>query len=138
MHDVGSHAHKPVVLLHSWPVPHAAQLAPAVPHEMVDSDAHATHVPVESQQPCGHELASHTQLPVVLHSCPVGQALHATPPVPHDVADSPESGSHTPLLQQPAHAPPPHVHMPALHAPPVEHMPQATPPVPHSDEDCEP
>jgi hypothetical protein len=63
--------------------------------------------------------------------------LHATPPVPHEVADSPESGSHTPLLQQPAHAAPPHVHMPALHAPPPEHMPHATPPVPHSDEDCD-
>jgi hypothetical protein len=67
-HDVGSQAHTPAALLHSWPAPQGEHAAPAVPHEVVVSDAQATHVPVESQQPCGHDVASHTQLPVVLHS----------------------------------------------------------------------
>lgn len=75
---------------HFWPVPHGEQAAPAVPHDGVDSDAHAWHVPSAAQQPLGHEFASHTQLPAVLHSCPDGQAVQATPLVPHDVFDCPE------------------------------------------------
>jgi hypothetical protein len=36
------------------------------------------------QQPAGHELASQTQVPVVvLHACPVAHDPHAAPPVPH-------------------------------------------------------
>jgi hypothetical protein len=42
------------------------------------------------QQPLGHEVASHTQTPVVvLHSWPWSQGEHAAPAVPHDVVDSP-------------------------------------------------
>jgi hypothetical protein len=38
------------------------------------------------QHPFGHDLASQTQVPVlVLHSCPDGHALQATPPVPQVV-----------------------------------------------------
>ena len=36
--DVASQTHCPVVVLHSWPVPHAAQVAPPVPHEEDVSD----------------------------------------------------------------------------------------------------
>jgi hypothetical protein len=32
-HEVASQTHWPVLLLHSWPDPHAAQVAPNVPHE---------------------------------------------------------------------------------------------------------
>jgi len=89
-HEVASQTHVPLLLLHSSPVPHAEQFAPPVPQEPLDSDAHASHVPVGPplQHPLGHELASHTQLPVALHSWPAGHALHAAPPVPHEVLDS--------------------------------------------------
>ena len=36
--DVASHTHAPVVLLHSWPIAHGPQAAPAMPHEVFDSD----------------------------------------------------------------------------------------------------
>ncbi len=38
-HEVASHTHCPVVLLHSWPVPQAPHAAPAAPHPAVVSDA---------------------------------------------------------------------------------------------------
>jgi hypothetical protein len=38
-HELASHTHVPVVVLHSWPVVHATQAAPAVPHVGFDSDA---------------------------------------------------------------------------------------------------
>ena len=37
--DVTSQTHCPVALLHSCPVAHAPQIAPAAPHEAFDSDA---------------------------------------------------------------------------------------------------
>ncbi len=82
--------HVPLLTLHVCPVPHAPQVAPAVPHDGVDSDPHGSHVPVGPplQQPMGQEVASQTQLPVPLHSCPDRHALHAAPPAPHDAVDS--------------------------------------------------
>jgi len=89
------------------------------------------------QHPFGHDVASQTQLPAELHSWPVGHALHVVPAAPHDVADSPENGSHVlPAVQQPAQAVPPHVHAPPVHVPPLAHEPHAAPPIPHSDDDC--
>jgi hypothetical protein len=38
-HEVASQTHWPVVLLHSWPLAHAEQLPPRVPHEVFDSEA---------------------------------------------------------------------------------------------------
>lgn len=38
-HEVASQTHLPVVLSHSWPSEHPAQVAPPVPHEVYDSDA---------------------------------------------------------------------------------------------------
>ena len=38
--------HVPLLLLQSSPIPHAEQVAPAVPHEPLDSAAHSSHVPV--------------------------------------------------------------------------------------------
>ena len=90
-HDVASQMHVPFALLHSSPVAHGAQVAPAVPHEGVDSPTHGSHVPVGPplQHPWGHDVASQTQVPLVLsHSVPVEQAAHATPPVPHEFCDS--------------------------------------------------
>jgi hypothetical protein len=89
-HDAASHTQAPVVRLHSWPVPHGEQAAPAVPHDTFDSDAHAWHVPSAAQHPLGHDFASQTQPPVGLQSWPAGHAAHAAPPLPQEELDSPE------------------------------------------------
>ncbi len=92
-------------LTHASPPGHAAHAAPLVPQEEDDSDWYGTHV-VPLQHPAEHEFPSHTHLPPT-HSCPVphaapvpqvhtplvhespdGQAAQATPPVPHEEADS--------------------------------------------------
>jgi hypothetical protein len=119
-------------------VAHAAQVAPPVPHEVFDSDAYASQVPVDVQQPEGHDVALQTHCPVlVLHFWPVAHALHDAPPAPHDVSDSLESASHALPLQQPAHDVPPQEHVPLVHDCPEPQGPHAAPPVPHSLEDCE-
>jgi hypothetical protein len=41
------------------------------------------------------------------------------------------SGSHAPPVQQPAHDPPPQLHVPFVHESPAPHEPHAAPPVPH-------
>ena len=41
----------PVVVLHVWPTPQGEQAAPAVPHDVGDSDAQAWQVPLAVQQP---------------------------------------------------------------------------------------
>jgi hypothetical protein len=92
-------------------------------------------VPVAVQQPFGHEVASHTQCPLPLHSCPLGQAVQASPPAPHEVLDSLDRASHVLLLQQPGQVVPPHVHAPWEHVLPVVHVPHAAPPLPHSEAD---
>jgi hypothetical protein len=53
---------------HDWPLTHGAQAAPALPHLVASCDVNATHAPVASQQPFGHDLASHTHRPLALHS----------------------------------------------------------------------
>ena len=74
----------------------------------------------------------HTQLPVPLQVCPVGQGAHAAPPAPHELLDSPEYSSHVPELQQPlVHWVPPHEQEPAVHVSPLPQEPHARPPVPH-------
>ncbi len=96
-------------------------------------------MPLEVQQPLGHEVASHTHCPVVLlHSWPLGQAEQVAPPAPHDVFDSLESASQVPPpMQQPAHPPLPHEHAPLAHVSPVPQALQAAPPVPHWEADCD-
>jgi len=49
--------------------------------------------------------------------------------------DSPDSSSHVPPLQQPAHEPPPQLHVPLEHESPVLHALQAAPPAPHWPDD---
>ena len=136
-HEVESQTHVPGVapdLLHSRPLPHPPQLTPPVPQEPLLSAAYSSHVPVVPplQQPRAHEVASQTHWPVaVLHSLPDGQAPHEAPPAPHDPLFSLESASQDVPLQQPAHAPPPHVHTPLEQLCPLPHGPQLAPPVPH-------
>lgn len=108
-----------------------------MPHEDVDSEAHGWQAPPAVQHPLGHDVASHTQLPAVLQSCPAAHALHVVPPAPHDADDSPEIDSHVlEVLQQPAQAAPPHEQAPPEHDSPVAHEPHVAPPLPHSDPDC--
>jgi hypothetical protein len=110
------------------------QVAPAVPHEVLLSFAHASHVPVGPplQQPFGHEVASHTHWPVaVLHSVPEGHAAQFAPLEPQEPLFSLPRASQVVPVQQPAHAPPPQVHAPIEHAWPPPHGLHAAPPVPH-------
>jgi hypothetical protein len=39
------------------------------------------------QQPSGHVVASHVQLPLVVSQTPLPHAPHAAPPVPHCAPD---------------------------------------------------
>jgi hypothetical protein len=88
------------------------------------------------QHPFGHEVASHTQRPLPLHSCPLWQAVQASPPEPQEALDSLDRASHVLFLQQPGQEVPPQVHAPLEHVLPVEHIPHAAPPLPHSVADC--
>ncbi len=135
-HEVASHTHLPVLLLHSWPDEQAAHVAPPVPHEVFDSAVYASHVPVVPplQQPFGHVLASHEQVPLVVSHSPLVHDTHAAPPVPHIVADSEVYATHVLPLQQPfGHEVALHTHCPlvVLHICPVPHAAHAAPPVPH-------
>jgi hypothetical protein len=137
-HDTASHTHCPVVGLHSWPAVHAAHAAPPVPHDMADSCAKGWHLPAAVQQPFGHDVASHTQLPVPSHSRPAAHALHATPAAPQDELVSADGCSHVPpAVQHPAHALPPQVHAPSEHDSVPPQAAHATPPVPHALLVCE-
>jgi hypothetical protein len=90
-HEVASQTHCPVVWLHSWPVAHAPQVAPPVPHEPVDSEAYASHVPEVPplQQPFGQVLASHAQSPLVVSQRLFAHGAQATPEAPQVDADCP-------------------------------------------------
>ena len=137
-HELASHAHAPVVVLQAWPDGHAAQLAPPLPHEALDSAAYGSHTPPDVQQPSGQEAGLHAHCPVVvLHCSPAGHAAHVAPAAPHEALDSLASGSHLPSLQHPTHAVPPQVHSPSAHDCPEAHAPQAAPPAPHTLDDCD-
>jgi hypothetical protein len=84
-HDVASHTHWPVDLLHSLPLAHPAHVAPPLPHDVFDSLAYASHVPVAPplQQPLGHVFASHLQAPTVVSQSPFAHDVHDAPPAPH-------------------------------------------------------
>jgi hypothetical protein len=84
-HEVASQTHWPVLVLHSWPVAHPPQVAPAVPHEPLDSEAYASHVPLAPplQHPFGHVFESQAQAPMLMSHKPFAQVAHAAPPAPH-------------------------------------------------------
>jgi hypothetical protein len=97
--DAGVHWQTPVAP-HTCMLPHAAHAAPAAPHFAVVCAARRTHAPFASQQPFGHELASHTHLPpATSQRWPAMQVEQAAPAVPHAVSPA---VVHCPvLLQQP-------------------------------------
>ena len=113
-HDVESHTHWPVVVLHSCPAAQPVHVAPPVPHEPFPSDAYGSHV-LPLQQPLGHEAEVQTHVPVPLHACPVAQAAQLTPPAPHWPLVSPPRATQLPPAQQPEHDPPPQLHEPLEH-----------------------
>jgi hypothetical protein len=88
--DAALHTHCPLVVSHTSFVGQAAHVAPAVPHEVIDSEAYASQVPLAPplQQPFGHVFASHAQTPSVVSQSPLGHDAHAAPPVPHCAGDS--------------------------------------------------
>jgi hypothetical protein len=129
-HRVSLQVHAPLVQS-GCGCAHGAQFAPPVPQDVADCAEYASHTP-PLQQPLGQEVASQTHCPVaLLHSWPAGHAVHVAPPAPHDVLDSPDSGSQVLPLQQPAHAPPPQLHVPLEHVSPVPQALHAAPPLPH-------
>jgi hypothetical protein len=87
------------------------------------------------QQPIGHDAAVQTHCPLPLHTWPDAHAEQAAPALPHDVADSLDSASHVPPLQQPGHDVPPQEHSPPEHDCPEEHALHAAPPMPQSAPD---
>jgi hypothetical protein len=128
---------------------HAAQASPVVPHAVLDG---VMHWPVTLQQPLGHDVASHTQAPPVVHRCPVGHAgpePHMHEPSTHTFArftghmtqlppSSPQfvrfgAGTHASPLQQP-----PHEALSHTHSPPTQRCPAAHgAPAPHAHSPCE-
>lgn len=111
-----------------------AQVAPAVPHDVLSSDAHGSQLPVGPplQQPFEHDVESQTHWPVTLsHSSPVLQPPQVAPLAPHELLLSLARGSHEVPLQQPAQAPPPHEQTPLEQACAPPHEVQSAPLVPH-------
>lgn len=76
------------------PVGQAAHIAPPVPHELGPiCAAYSSHLPAAVQQPVGHVLASHTQVPLVVLPLlvshrPFAQGAQLAPEAPHCVGDS--------------------------------------------------
>jgi hypothetical protein len=88
---------------HSRPAEQPLHVAPALPHEVLDSDAYGSHVPLEPplQHPLGQVLSSHWHVPFVLSQRPFGHGAHFAPAVPHADDDSAPYGRHVLPLQQP-------------------------------------
>lgn len=90
-HDCALQTHWPA-LLHACPEGHAAHVAPPVPH-VAPCAAYSSHLPAAVQQPVGHVLASHTQVPLVVlpllvSQRPFAQGAQVAPEAPHWVGDS--------------------------------------------------
>jgi len=96
-HEVASQTHRPVGL-HSWPAAHALHAAPVAPHDVLDSLASSSHVPLAAQHP-GHDDPPQVHAPLEQAS-PVPQAEHTRPPVPHSVDDCAAMGTHWPAASQ--------------------------------------
>jgi hypothetical protein len=130
-HDAASQTHAPVLLSHSCPAPQALHVAPAAPHDAVDSLASGSHdAPV--QQPA-HDPPPHVQAPLAQES-PLPHALHATPAVPHWLDDCVAYSTQVLPLQQPVgHEVASQTHPPVAlsHSWPDRHAPQVAPPAPH-------
>ncbi len=141
-HDAALQMHWPVVVLQTWPFPHAAQVTPKAPQEELFSEAYASHVPAVPplQQPPGQVFESHEQVPLVLSQRPFVQLPQAAPPTPHCVLDCEAYGTQVLPLQQPfGHEVASHTHPEELleHSSLVEQAPHTAPATPHDALVCE-
>jgi hypothetical protein len=69
------------------PEPQAPQAAPFVPQVLVFCAEVATHLPVESQQPLGHDAGVQAQRPALLQAWPLAQGPQVAPAVPQAFID---------------------------------------------------
>lgn len=130
-HEVASHTHAPVLVLHSSPVLHAAQATPPAPQDMLFSLPSASQVPL-AQHPV-HATPPHVHEPIE-HDSLAAHDAHVAPPLPHEVPLCAAKGSHVPVAP-PAQQPfgqevASHTQAPALHSRPAPHDAHATPPLP--------
>ena len=101
-----------------------------MPHEVPVCEAYFSHVPPLAQQPVGHVVASHEQVPLVVSHSPLEHAEHVAPAVPHDAADCDPQDSHVPFgppLQHPLgqeFASQTHFPLLVLHSSPAAHPAQ--------------
>ncbi len=121
---------------------HGPQLAPCVPHEVMDCEDVVSHVPPVPplQQPLGQVLASHAHAPEVGSQSPFAQGKHDAPPTPHEAPDWEAKCSHVPwALQQPSgHDAALQTQEPDIpHARPVGQGVHAAPPAPQDVGFCE-
>lgn len=115
------------------------QAAPPVPHDVLDSEPSASHVPPAVQQPL-HEDPPQVHAPEE-HDCPEAHAEQAAPPAPHVPDDCDPKGTQVLPLQQPfGHEVASQTHCPVvvLHSWPDGHAAQAAPAVPHEVADWDP
>jgi len=121
--------------MHVCPLAHIPHALPPEPHVLVDCDAWATQCPWASQQPFGQVVGLQTHLPAfVSHVCPVAQAAHIAPAVPHAFIDWPVWARHAPFgwQQPPGQEAGVQTHVPvASQVAPVAHAVQAAPWLPH-------
>ncbi len=133
----------PLPLEQHWAVEHAAQAAPPWPHDEPVIELDPSQVPVMPplQQPVGHVLESHEQVPLVLSHRLFEHVPHELPPVPHCEGDCDAYATHVvPLQQPPEHEVASQTHWPVvlLHSWPVPQPAHAAPPVPHCELVSEP
>jgi hypothetical protein len=129
-HDVASHTHCPPPL-QPCPDAHAAQAAPPLPHELLDSLLSDSQLP-PLQQP-GHDIPPQEHAPPA-QACPEAQALHAAPPTPQSAEPCMDWGTQVLPLQQPVgHDDASQTHLPVVesHSCPATHAAHVAPPVPH-------
>jgi hypothetical protein len=117
------------------PVAHMPHELPPDPHTLSDCDPCATHVPLESQQPFGHDAGVQTHVPAGPQVCPDAHAPQTAPAAPHAPGDWPAYIRHVPLAwQQPlGHDAGVQAHLPvASQVWPVTHGAQALPWLPQA------
>jgi hypothetical protein len=108
-HDVASQAQTPVLLSHSCPAAHAAQLAPALPQAIAVSDTKGTHWPAALQHPLRQVAGLHAAAsePVSVVATSWGVALSvASPPVPSRVPSVMDMPSPAPASAPASQSPP--------------------------------
>jgi hypothetical protein len=114
---------------HSWPVAHATQAPPFLPHSaFVAGSTHVSPLQQPAAQSAALQFPTHSWL---VQTLPALHAAHVAPPLPHTALLVP--GWHTPdASQQPfGQLAASHRHAPATHSWPSGHAAQTAPFAPH-------